>query len=206
MFFLLLQNVLTWLDIFVISLHFRPLKKILLCSWPLRFPGAEKRFITCMQAEIICLALDFNFFCFLHLWISPCSGTRIHHAHWDRSREGRTCRASSCSYKAPIFVPERSQARVHPSSLSRECMLFACPVLEDWASFSFCGDECVWRYAPHELPGGQDMLTNELQEECLLWPFCTYLLQTSWSLTLCCFSWDVVPSLKQTWVKWLGST
>lgn len=37
-------------------------------------------------------------------------------------------------------------------------------------------------------------------------PLCPHLLQTSWSLTLCCFSWDVVPRLKQTWVKWLGST
>lgn len=28
----------------------------------------------------------------------------------------------------------------------------------------------MWRYAPHEFPGGQDMLTGELQEECLVWP------------------------------------
>lgn len=27
----------------------------------------------------------------------------------------------------------------------------------------------MWRYAPQELPGDQDMLTDELQLECLHW-------------------------------------
>lgn len=58
---------------------------------------------------------------------------------------------------------------------------------EDWASFRFCGDECMWKCAPHELPGGQDILTDELQEECLLWPFLPILtsdIQKSQTLLL----------------------
>lgn len=33
--------------------------------------------------------------------------------------------------KAPIFLPERSQSKVHLSSLPSESMLCACPVLVD---------------------------------------------------------------------------
>lgn len=41
--------------------------------------------------------------------------------------------------------------------------------------------------APHELPGGQDILTDELQEECLLWPLLPILtsdIQKSQTLLL----------------------
>lgn len=88
--------------------------------------------------------IRFEFSSFLCLWISLCSGTRVHHAPLERSREGTTCRTSSCSYKAPVFLPERSQSKVHLSSLPSESMLCACPVLVDPWRLSIT--QILWRW------------------------------------------------------------
>lgn len=193
---------------FCYIIRFQVLEKNLLSSWPLTFPGAEKRLILHADRRNNLSFIRFEIFSFLHLSISQCSGTRGHHAHWDRSREGRSWRTSSCSCKAPIFLPEKSQSKVHLSSLPSKSILCACPVLADWGRLSII--QILWRWMYVEMCttwtsrwlGHADKWTASVYSG----PFCPYLLQTSRSFTLCCFSWDVVPSLKQTWVKWLGST
>lgn len=156
------------------SLGFRSLKKNLLCSWPLRFPGAEKRLITCMQAEeIICLSLDLEFSVF-YIFEFPrvLIPESIMLTGIGAGRTGPAEQATAHA-KLPYFCLRDPS----PKCSSRACPVSPCSVhalcwstQEDWASFRFCGEECMRRYAPHELPGGQDMLTGELQGECLLWP------------------------------------
>lgn len=126
-----------------------------------------------MQAEeIICLSLDLNFPVF-YVFKFPCVLVpESIMLPWRGAGRAQPAEQAPAHTKLPYFCLRDPSLKC----ISQACPVSPCsvPALcwlahEDWASLRFCGDESMWRYAPRELPGGQDMRTDELQEECLLW-------------------------------------
>ena len=141
---------------------------------------------------------SFELSALLCFWISPCSGTRVPSCSLGEKQRGQEPQ-NRCSYGAPVFQSRRSQPKVQLSSLRNEAMLCACPVLVDPGRLNITQSVRKSKHVEILLSANFQVASKcwrmSCEWECWLCPTLP-TLTSDICLTLCCFSWDVVPSLE----------